>query len=722
MAYDNFITTQALAEIIVALACFLAALILKMNSDSKKSLVYIRSLFVVAGVDFLAEACAYIYRGDKSLNGTVIVYVANYMVFILNVTLIYFFVLYILELLKERHIAYSKKIIRTTTIISTIAIFMVAINPFIKWVFYFDEDLYYHRNFAWYLFTALTMVATLQGVLVAVRYRKKLGDRLFRSIIFYAIAPIVGTILQALIYGIAFINLGITVSMFVMLSAYIQEWKVEAQHYSDESSIKKYLRTIILFVMVAVTMCISFLSCIWSINTMSIENTRKTNKIAAQNIEQQLDNLMTKPLTVSETMTKDLNFIKSIEAIEKTDPLDSYYSIAQAQADIQSALLNVEKKFGYTSAFVVIDSKNLMITDSEISTIAVRIEEYERNYSEFLKSDDYQHYDVVPGDPDDSTKGYVIVAITKIINDNGKTLGVCGVGVDRSEFLNLIAEEEKENKLRIRVVSGSQKILLSSDPKEVFKDFSRKDLLSEVNHTNDFAITIEDELQTFVKFDNSLMHYLVITEERAAVSNSFMATVPGLIIFFVGMFMCGTVFVYLSKMERIASEAYKEKSRASETDELTSLRNRHSYVRHCEKLEETGNYRDRTFIMMDVNGLKRINDTEGHDAGDALLVSVADIMNKVFGRYGNIYRIGGDEFVGLLSVTKEQLEDALNSFEHLAEISSNEKIGKISVAMGIVSFAENEKMNIEEARAAADKLMYEDKAKHYEEVEAEEEE
>lgn len=58
-------------------------------------------------------------------------------------------------------------------------------------------------------------------------------------------------------------------------------------------------------------------------------------------------------------------------------------------------------------------------------------------------------------------------------------------------------------------------------------------------------------------------------------------------------------------------------------------------------------------MLIDLNGLKKVNDEYGHEAGDFLIQKVAKNISKVF--YGNIYRIGGDEFVVISTEIKEKL-------------------------------------------------------------------
>nr|MCR5099910.1 sensor domain-containing diguanylate cyclase [Butyrivibrio sp.] len=86
----------------------------------------------------------------------------------------------------------------------------------------------------------------------------------------------------------------------------------------------------------------------------------------------------------------------------------------------------------------------------------------------------------------------------------------------------------------------------------------------------------------------------------------------------------------------------------SRTDELTGLLNRRAYE---EDIYEQNDFPAKDYFVsmsLDVNGLKVVNDTLGHAAGDELLIGASYCMNKSFGSYGKIYRTGGDEFIVIL--------------------------------------------------------------------------
>lgn len=122
---------------------------------------------------------------------------------------------------------------------------------------------------------------------------------------------------------------------------------------------------------------------------------------------------------------------------------------------------------------------------------------------------------------------------------------------------------------------------------------------------------------------------------------------------------------------------------------------------------------DFVYVSMDVNGLKNINDTKGHTAGDELIKGAAWCMKEAMGEYGRIYRTGGDEFVALLNASSECLETIKEKFDTLTANFDGQYIESISVSCGYVTLAEDPERNLEEMEKLADKNMYLAKRMYY---------
>lgn len=99
-------------------------------------------------------------------------------------------------------------------------------------------------------------------------------------------------------------------------------------------------------------------------------------------------------------------------------------------------------------------------------------------------------------------------------------------------------------------------------------------------------------------------------------------------------------------------EAEEQLRYLSTHDALTSLYNRHYFEKQM-SLMENGEFDPIGLVMCDVDGLKIVNDTLGHDKGDQLLKTVANLINHCFRKNDIVARVGGDEFAILLPQTSE---------------------------------------------------------------------
>lgn len=152
------------------------------------------------------------------------------------------------------------------------------------------------------------------------------------------------------------------------------------------------------------------------------------------------------------------------------------------------------------------------------------------------------------------------------------------------------------------------------------------------------------------------------------------------------------------------------------TDGLTGLGNRIAFDQRMGLLE-TSLDDEIGLLLIDVNGLKRLNDTRGHDAGDALLRIVAERLRQcMYGITGELYRIGGDEFVILLAgdgmAFKDVLMQRLLQQQHSPATLVGQEYG-VSFSYG---YADSRQTPFSLLYKLADKLMYQQKQGYYEQL------
>nr|WP_027871195.1 transporter substrate-binding domain-containing protein [[Eubacterium] cellulosolvens] len=149
-------------------------------------------------------------------------------------------------------------------------------------------------------------------------------------------------------------------------------------------------------------------------------------------------------------------------------------------------------------------------------------------------------------------------------------------------------------------------------------------------------------------------------------------------------------------------------------DSMTGLLNRRAYDEYTDLHDDTNGESDLMILAMDLNGLKQVNDTRGHEAGDELIIGAAQCMKSVLGRYGKVYRIGGDEFVAVVHQDKVHDGSLLQELRRTFSGWKGSKCEALYVAVGYCYGNEREDLTIKEMVRIADCRLYEEKRKFYE--------
>lgn len=182
----------------------------------------------------------------------------------------------------------------------------------------------------------------------------------------------------------------------------------------------------------------------------------------------------------------------------------------------------------------------------------------------------------------------------------------------------------------------------------------------------------------------------------------------GLLLFIVMLSCFSFHKVYLLSQEQEQTQFYRQ---LAFTDAMTKTRNRSAFEQTRKQLANKGSSASLTVFMFDINNLKSTNDTYGHQAGDSIIKEAADILHSVFSDIGQLYRIGGDEFLVISERTYTSAQAMYSLLEQkLKEYNKHAKYA-LSVAKGYASNIRHEK-GIEELLEMADHAMYEDKRKN----------
>ena len=190
---------------------------------------------------------------------------------------------------------------------------------------------------------------------------------------------------------------------------------------------------------------------------------------------------------------------------------------------------------------------------------------------------------------------------------------------------------------------------------------------------------------------------------------------------------CRTAYVALTIGVALMFIHYAEFYKMAADEQLTSQRNklmkdslsgvfsRYAYSDDMERYHNLTALPDNfTVFVFDLNGLKKVNDTNGHEAGDELIIGAARCIEKTVGDAGKCYRTGGDEFVVMTNMEKEQAENILTRLkEETKQWSSDTFDFSMSIAAGYARAEDYQGLTAEELTKKADQAMYASKSAYY---------
>lgn len=134
-----------------------------------------------------------------------------------------------------------------------------------------------------------------------------------------------------------------------------------------------------------------------------------------------------------------------------------------------------------------------------------------------------------------------------------------------------------------------------------------------------------------------------------------------------------------------AYDRIRELEKLATLDELTGLGNRRGLNKHLSRALSQADRQqtDLTFVAIDVDNFKQVNDTHGHDVGDAVLQRVAATLNRVIRASDYAFRQGGDEFSVIAVIGFRGADIFAEKFRQAIENSHRDDEVPITVSLGV---------------------------------------
>lgn len=704
MLITNLELAQATLEIFAGFICLLIMTIVIINRHRNEEMKFFLWMFGVSAMLFFAEAAAYIFRGNVDNISLFMTRASNFTVFMLNLVLGGLCIRYIQSLLKTCGITASKFFLRFADACILLGMGILVLNLFTGWMYSFDSSNYYHRAVLWYVYTALSVLCLFTGVFMAIRYRRIMGKATIFSVAFFAVVPILAILIQSFLYGLAITNLGIAIAILLLFISYLVRWR-DGQYEDKEEDDKRrrLLQVIVLFVIMTVVMSASIVSCIISIRTISAKNSKDDSQLIAHMVASGIQEELLRPITVAKTICRDAD----MKNILKKSAAEGAESTEEEMTEYLQAL---KQGFGYQMVFAVCAENGAYYTYKGITKyIDPEHDEHDIWYSDFVESG--KEYDLNVDTDEGNDYALAVFVNSRVYDENNELIGVSGVAVTMTALQTLLKQYEREYGVQVVLTNEAGLIQVAGDGKRIEEEtISTEDFKKD---SVNFTYTRKEQSSRLVRYMPNFDWYMVVEDMNPEKIDIREVTLPSIIIFIVGLFMMTVAFSVVTIREQKLAKQLAIKREASITDELTGLLNRRGYEEEIERIKEKKTLHNLAYIMMDLNGLKGVNDNLGHNAGDEYIIGAAKCMISPFAKYGKVYRIGGDEFVAMLRCTKAQAEDSVNTLNYLVENWRGQAGNDMSISVGLVYGGDEPKLSLEEIIQLSDKRMYEEKEKYY---------
>ncbi len=212
-----------------------------------------------------------------------------------------------------------------------------------------------------------------------------------------------------------------------------------------------------------------------------------------------------------------------------------------------------------------------------------------------------------------------------------------------------------------------------------------------------------------------LIRESVIHDEIQDISENNLKTSRNLIAL---TLVCALIFAaallfQFRRLSKARLEEEKENSRSfrnmANTDSMTGVRNKHAYSENeavINRKIQSGEIQKLAVVVCDINGLKLVNDTQGHAAGDQLIKDACQMICEQF-THGTVFRIGGDEFVIILQGKGyDTMNEEIAEMNRKVEANISRKAVVVSIGYAVLGETDQQLRDVFER---ADQMMYERK-------------
>ncbi|MDP4109911.1 MAG: sensor domain-containing diguanylate cyclase [Bacillota bacterium] len=423
--------------------------------------------------------------------------------------------------------------------------------------------------------------------------------------------------------------------------------------------------------------------------------------LADTDISKHIENSMTKPVMVSKTMAND-EFLKTWLMREPEKRGNNAYL-----GQLYNYLKAYQEKYDYTTVFCVsAQSGNYYYQDGLNKTIS-KSDKHDVWYYNFVNSG--HEYDLQVDTNQANLNSVTVFVNFRVESNDGKLLGVIGVGLQVSLIEDTIRSYEKDYGLSVYIINvggsvnsfaGSTDIFVNEDELAERTGIREKINMNRSDKPEMRWFTSVGERKCLItKYDDTLGWYLILEKDTNSISSEFQKRIKSNVIFMIiSLAVCimVTTAVFINYNQRIVA--------IENTDELTGLSNRKLFSKQYAEFVRKHRDHKKVLFMFDIDHFKDINDSHGHMFGNAVLAMVGGELRKTMDGYGIAARWGGDEFIGVLAAEPEEAGRILGRFMDSLKNGENADLGGVTVSIGIAEVSG--KLGAEQMIKKADEALY----------------
>lgn len=402
-------------------------------------------------------------------------------------------------------------------------------------------------------------------------------------------------------------------------------------------------------------------------------------KFIAADIYDDISNELLRPVTLVRVISSDV-YLKERLASER------FFSREENISSFKKYLADIQKNFKCTSAYVVSEESKVYYTFKGFHKIIdVENNKHDIWYKLFVDSLHPYEFDV---DVDEANKNnWTIFVSGRLANDNGKLLGVCGIGIDLTGLQNLFITTEQTYNVKINLVDQQGVIQVDTDSVNIEKAHSQN--IINPNKSVQFVLNKKNGVYTITKYISDLGWYLVVRRDADATQGTF----SHLVIYMVSSFVFATM-IFLFFMHIALNIGQKQVEKTAKTHGLATYSNLYISMHLIDLQEQTISElsRDSDYKLFSINKYDTFN-TQIINA--VIEMTAHESLNKML------------HFADLSTISERLKEHNVINCEFLSknygwckayfiatEFDENQKISQIIFAIELIDEEKNRENNL----------------------------